>query len=92
MSDLPVKPGQIWADNDLRSKGRTLEVISVYQSRIADSVAVCKILTNEEETQRLIDNPQGSYAPKDRRGKTTTIKVRRFKPTSTGYRLIQDVS
>ena len=84
-----VKPGQIWADNDWRSAGRTLRV-----ERIEGDKAVCVILTNADKAQKNIDQAQGKpgyYADfKDTRGKTTRLSVSRMRPTSTGYRLIRD--
>jgi hypothetical protein len=89
-----VRPGQIWADNDPRAAGRTLRVESVYYSHSKDKhVALCTILTNRDDTQTHIDHPWVSwYKPRDMRGQQTEIAVVRFRrPTSTGYRLIQDV-
>jgi hypothetical protein len=85
-----VRVGQIWADNDWRSKGRTLRVDEVkHSSRMGKQVAVCTILTNADRVQAEVD--RGSPWVKDRRGKTTEVGVERMKPTSTGYRLVQDV-
>lgn len=82
-----VKPGQIWADNDWRSAGRTLRVLSVDETH-----AVCEVVTNDDDTQDHLDNPSRApwYRPGDRRGKQTRIMLRRFKPTSTGYRLVSE--
>lgn len=77
-----VKPAQIWADNDPRSAGRTLRV-----ERIEGSQAVCVILTNI--TPLEADLRRGVLVT-DRRGETTRISLARFKPTSSGYRLIRD--
>jgi hypothetical protein len=91
-----VKSGQIWADNDPRSVGRTLRVDEVkFSPRMGKDVAVCTVLTNSDETQQHVDNPAGSpFASSggysDRRGKTTEIALKRFVPTSTGYRLISE--
>lgn len=86
-----VRPGQMWADNDPRAAGRTLRVDSIDGDK-----AVCTVLTNTDETQAYIDAPaskptymQSAYS--DRRGKQTRVSMCRFKPTSTGYRLVQDV-
>jgi hypothetical protein len=91
ISYYEVKPGQIWADNDSRSVGRTLR-----SDRIVDSKAVCTILANADDLQRALDacmpgEPArvGEY-PDDRRGKTTRISLARFRPTNTGYRLLRD--
>lgn len=88
MSDNPnaVRPGQVWADNDPRSAGRTLRV-----DAIEDGKAVCTILTNDTTTQARIDGTyHGMWAyagrPQDRRGKTARVSLSRFKPARTGYR------
>lgn len=83
MTEITVRPGQIWADNDPRSAGRTVRV-----ERVEDGKAVCKILTNRDATQYLVD--RGTAWVTDMRGRTTRISVRRFKPTNTGYRLIRE--
>ena len=77
-----VKPGQIWADNDPRSAGRTLRV-----ERIDGGKAVCTVLTNITPVKADL---QHGVLVSDRRGETTRISLARFKPTSSGYRLIRD--
>lgn len=85
MSTTPeVKPGQVWADNDWRSRGRTLRVLSIDGEH-----AVCEVLTLSIQQQRMVD--QGSAWANDVRGKTRRIALRRMKPTHTGYRLVEDV-
>jgi len=42
-----VKVGQVWADNDPRSDGRTVKVIAVNQTK-----AVCEVLTDGANTRR----------------------------------------
>ena len=79
-----VRPGQAWADNDKRVKGRTLRVLRLYETR-----ALCETVTNDDATQQRID--RGDRTARDMRGKTTSISLDRFRPTSTGYRLVQDV-
>lgn len=37
---VTVKAGQVWADNDRRSQGRTLRVLDVIDDR-----AICEVLT-----------------------------------------------
>lgn len=74
-SSLPtVLPGQVWADNDPRESGRTLRVDTTDTTH-----AVCTVLT--DRTQQRPGQPSA--------GKTTRIALRRFRPTSTGYRLTQ---
>lgn len=68
-----VKVGQVWADNDARARGRTLEVLEVGENH-----AVCKVLT------------PARFANVSTTGRTVRIMLRRFKPNSTGYRLLED--
>lgn len=99
MNPIEVMAHQVWADNDPRSAGRTLRVDEVrYSSRIGGMVAACTILTNADETQetldkRVTDPTYHSWSrTSDRRGTQTVISVKRFKPNSTGYRLVADVA
>jgi hypothetical protein len=78
---VDVKPGQIWADNDWRSKGRTLRVDSVDEVH-----ATCTVLTNSDDVQSRIDSSSWGFS--DTRGKVRRIRLDRFRPTSTGYRLL----
>ncbi len=85
-SDETVRPGQVWADNDPRSEGRTLRV-----DMLAEGKAYCTILTNPNDVQAALDDPRSGppwVIPTDRRGKTTTISVKRFRATGSGYRLV----
>lgn len=93
----PVRPGQVWADNDPRITGRTLRV-----EQVVDGVALCTVLTNDDESQAKIDahgSPgrsgryvDGTWVPGDRRGATTKVRVSRMRPTVGGYRLMQDAA
>lgn len=86
--DTPaVKVGQIWADNDPRSEGRTLRVDQFengwrYDRRSRQTVPVrvacCTVLT-----------PANEY-PDAPTGHCVKIRVDRMQPTSTGYRLVSD--
>lgn len=71
-----VKAGQRWADNDPRSAGRTLRV-----DRIDGEHAVCTVLTDADSFNR----PTGTNTTV---GKVTRISLKRFRPTSTGYRYV----
>lgn len=73
MTNDNIAPGQVWADNDARSRGRTGLV-----NTIDGDKAVCTVLAP------TYDNPEG------RSGHTVRILLRRFKPTSTGFRLIRE--
>lgn len=77
-----VRPGQVWADNDSRSEGRTLRVDSIedvkYCGGASHPTAICTVLT-----------PANNY-PQGRTGHQVRIRVSRMKSTSTGYRLVSD--
>jgi hypothetical protein len=89
------EPGQVWADNDPRVAGRTIQIAA-----IEGDVALCTVLTNSDADQRDIDllgshGPRGRYVaggwvPGDRRGATTRVRLSRLRPTSTGFRLIEE--
>lgn len=85
METTEVRVGQVWEDNDHRCKGRTMRV-----DKIWFGIAVCTILTNSDEVQRLLDEGHDWYRGQDSRGRRTEIAVRRMRPTSTGYRLVAD--
>ena len=68
-----VNTGQVWADNDQRSAGRTLRVDAVDGDR-----AVCTVLTVATDSTA-------------KPGRQVRIALTRFRPTSTGYRLLADV-
>lgn len=44
---IPVEVGQVWADNDPRSEGRTVKVIAVTATK-----ATCEVLTDGANTKR----------------------------------------
>jgi hypothetical protein len=80
-----VRPGQVWADNDQRSAGRTVRV-----ERIEGDKAICTVLTNITSTQAHLDgNVAAAWGVRDTRGKTTRISLARFRPTQSGYRLVE---
>ena len=80
-----VRPGQIWADNDPRSEGRTLQVLAIEEGR-----ALCAVRTNPNWVQEWIDKSGDSRnPPSDRRGANTRINLKRFDGTSRGYKLVR---
>ncbi|MBO9555559.1 hypothetical protein [Cellulomonas sp.] len=77
-----VRPGQVWADNDPRiplSDQRFLLVEDVTDLGGGPRARV----------RRVVQLDTGQWAPHPRSA-TTSIAVRRFRPNSTGYRLVQD--
>lgn len=81
--------GQVWADTNKYEVGRTLRV-----EEVAEGFAICVVLTNADRVQRELDRADYRMTNhfRDRRGVKTRIRVDRFRPTSTGYRLIKDVT
>lgn len=71
-----VKVGQVWQDCDVRSPRRFLKIKQVV---LADGVA---IVARVSAGGGAI---WGKYSPRP-------IKLTRFKPTHTGYRLVKDVT
>jgi hypothetical protein len=69
-----VKPGQIWADNDKRSKGRHIKVMAI---ETLHKRAVVRPCTSDGRLNGV---------------RITRISLRRFTPTTTGYRLVEDVT
>lgn len=89
-----VTAGQVYALNDPRAQGRTVEVVDVLMDRTGWK-AVCKVLTNSDDVQALLDDKSGtpgtrSYMPKDRRGAKTRISLTRLNTTRhRDYSLVQ---
>jgi hypothetical protein len=86
-----VRVGQVWADNDKRAAGRKVKVLRLssvfehpklgryqrdYSRKVAVPMAECEVVTERHA---------GSAT-----GRHVRIRVERMKPTTTGYRLIQD--
>lgn len=69
-----IKAGQIWKDNDKRGSERYLRII-----RVEGDKAVC---------QRVFNTPDRGWL-NIAKFRETRIAVRRFRPTSTGYVLVQ---
>ncbi|WP_251153742.1 hypothetical protein [Cellulosimicrobium sp. Marseille-Q4280] len=98
-ADVPeVSPGQVWADNDPRCAGRTVRVVDLDVDTRGQRVAKVVTLTNADRDQKMLDRhgPAAAgtqvgpdWVPNDRRGKTSTIRVDRMRPTSTGFRLVK---
>jgi hypothetical protein len=76
--ELPaVREGQVWADNDRRSAGRHVLVLEVVGEFGARPFSA-------RVTQCAPDGTHGG-------GRESWIALRRFRPNSTGYRLVRDV-
>ncbi len=77
----------MWADNDYRAAGRTLRVTAVDATH-----ATCTVLT--DRTVSTYRHPGGyvhGTGTTHGVGRTTRIRIDRFRPTTTGYRLVSDV-
>lgn len=73
-----IKPGQVWADNDPRSKGRTIRVLRVEETHAVVIVLSARIHAQQAERNRA-------------EGAERRVRLDRFKPTRTGYRLVKEV-
>ena len=73
-TDLVVRAGQIWADNDPRRQGKRKVRIERFEGEGEEQVAVVTI------TETDAPKHTGSGV-----GAVKKIKVRRFRPTSNGY-------
>lgn len=86
----PVRVGQIWADNDARMAGRTLQIQNIEEGQLINGatalLAVCAVLTDTQKTQQLLGRP----GIRTTVGRTVRIQVRRFRQNSTGYRLVSE--
>lgn len=78
---MTVKIGQIWVDNDKRAAGRRLKILTV------DEASPGKQLSNGYATAEVISDRRAAL----RTNRHTSILLSRFKPNSTGYRLVKDV-
>lgn len=74
-SAVGVERGQVWADNDPRSKGRTVRVLRVEETYAVVTVLTARDSAHDAERQRAV-------------GAERRIRLARFTPTSTGYRLV----
>lgn len=75
---IAVREGQIWADNDKRSKGRKVLILAIDRRNEVD-FAICEVKSVAK-----------GYDKKGI-GKKTLVRLDRFRPTSAGYRLVRDV-
>lgn len=72
-----VKVGQVWRDNDKRATDRTFRIR--------------KLLPGGSTPDRPGFAVVVMLTPKQVRGREREIRLDRFRPNSTGYRLVQDV-
>lgn len=71
-----VRVGQVYADNDRRSKGRKIKVVSI---------------TGSQVTYDVVAHATG-VTPDPRRGKTFTSSIDRFhRAAQRGFTLLEDV-
>jgi len=85
-----VKVGQIWKDNDPRSKTeRCLRVLD-----IVDHVAFCEPVFKVPKAMYDCHPAYFSRQPwvPVPKGRITRISIHRFRPISTGYVLVEDVA
>lgn len=71
---IEVAVGQVWADNDWRQAGREVQVES-----INEGYAIVRVIRHPKA-------PSAVMAAND--GHRTRIRLDRFRPTSTGFKLV----
>lgn len=76
-----VRVGQVWADNDWRCAGRHVRVVEI------DATHATVELCDQRGRPASGHEAQQKAQP----GRRTRIRLDRFRPTSTGYRLVRDV-
>jgi len=81
VSEIEVKPGQVWADNDKRGYGRQVRVLEVHRE-MADGTPFYIGYAIVEQVAH------GDPVRAHNNGRRSKIRLDRFKPTSTGYRLV----
>lgn len=77
VSEIPdVRVGDVWADGDPRGGNR------VFVERVCESNVDCHATHHEPHAHVVTHNP-GGFCRRPR-----TIRLRRFRPTRNGYRLM----
>lgn len=74
-----VKIGQVWIDNDKRCNGRAVQVQAIQNDGLYDRATVVATIGTIED---------GTFKPKHPT-RVSKILVSRMKPTSSGYRLME---
>lgn len=79
---ITVRPGQIWQDNDPRAEGRRVRVVE-----LTGTHAIVEL-----HSPRADYSPRGAGYPPAKPGRRTRIRLDRFRPTNSGYTLVEDVN
>lgn len=91
-----VRVGQVWADNDPRSAGRTVEVIEIglTKDRITSrrGWAGRTEVREEKPAVRVRTLTVSRNVSISTIGRETLVLLDRFRPIKTGYQLIKDVT
>ena len=76
-----VRPGQVWADYDSRSPQRRIRIVET-----SNGYAVVELVGERGRPARGHEAEQVAEP-----GRQTRVRLGRFRPTSTGYVLVEDV-
>lgn len=87
VSQHEVKVGQVWADNDKRSAGRHVLVVEILPAIPAEPHR----LAVPARAKVVLCTADGTVIRVNGKDTRTKIRLDRFRPTSTGYRLVRDV-
>lgn len=80
-----VQVGQVWEDCDPRAKGRLVLVLRLPAMDVPNP-GEGKVMVEVLRSRDKAGGPEDART----RGRRRSIKLRRFRPISTGYRLVED--
>lgn len=93
---VQVKVGQVWADNDPRTSGNRMLRVDAIEARLPvgrrRSVGKGDALPDHPtHAVCMLGFLRGDRFMPHLTGRQTIVRLDRFRPTSTGYRLVSDV-
>jgi hypothetical protein len=91
-----VRVGQVWEDCDKRAKGRRVRIVEIRNIHIPGRGSVGTGTPHAavelvSERGRPWSGLRPGEPARAEPGRRTTIRLDRFRPTSSGYRLVEDV-
>jgi len=86
--EIEVRPGQIWQDNDKRGYDRQVRIVEIVHVHVPGRPSNGRGVPHA--VVELVQGRSAEYG-QAKPGRRTRIRLDRFRPTSTGYRLVRDV-
>jgi hypothetical protein len=84
---VEVRIGQVWQDNDKRGYGRRVRIVEIVNRHIPGRPSMG---TGTPHAVVELVTGRGVGYGQAKPGRRTTIRLDRFKPTATGYRLVSE--